>query len=133
MRIHLVARNMKLSQPLREFVEVKLSKLQEYVENIVWAQVIINVEKKIHTAEVIVHAGHQTMKASAECRPATQSVATTISLRCCVCFIIQVPMGKLDWSVVSMRRKADGMFLPGAVRSRENATGITRGTDWACT
>ncbi|MBU2575329.1 MAG: ribosome-associated translation inhibitor RaiA [Elusimicrobia bacterium] len=66
MRIHLVARKIKLSQPLREFIEVKLSKLTEYVDNIVWAQVIINVEKKIHAAEVIVHAGHQTMKASAE-------------------------------------------------------------------
>ncbi|MBI4802496.1 MAG: ribosome-associated translation inhibitor RaiA [Elusimicrobia bacterium] len=65
MRIHLVARKIKLSQPLREFVEAKLSKLTEYVDNIVWAQVIINVEKKIHSAEVIVHAGHQTMKAAA--------------------------------------------------------------------
>ncbi|OGS42245.1 MAG: ribosomal subunit interface protein [Elusimicrobia bacterium RIFOXYB2_FULL_62_6] len=66
MRIHLVARKIKLTQPIKEFVEVKLAKLQEYVDNIVWAQVIINVEKKIHAAEVIVHAGHQTMKAAAE-------------------------------------------------------------------
>lgn len=66
MRIHLVARKIKLTQPIKEFVEGKLAKLQEYVDNIVWSQVIVNVEKKIHTAEVIVHAGHQTMKAAAE-------------------------------------------------------------------
>lgn len=66
MRIHLVARKIKLTQSIKEFVEAKLSKLQEYVDNIVWAQVIVNVEKKIHTAEVVVHAGHQTMKAAAE-------------------------------------------------------------------
>jgi putative sigma-54 modulation protein len=66
MKIHLVARKTKLTQPIKEFIESKLSKLAEFVDNIVWAQVIVGVEKKIHSAEVIVHAGHQTMKAAAE-------------------------------------------------------------------
>jgi putative sigma-54 modulation protein len=65
MRIHIVARKVKMTAPIREFIESKLSKLHEYLENIVWAQVIVSVEKKIHTAEVVVHAGHQTMKAAA--------------------------------------------------------------------
>ncbi len=65
MRIHIVARKLKMTSPIREFIENKLSKLHEYLDNIVWAQVIVSVEKKIHTAEVIVHAGHQTMKAAA--------------------------------------------------------------------
>jgi putative sigma-54 modulation protein len=66
MKIHLVARKTKLTQPIKEFIESKLAKLAEFVDNIVWAQVIIGVDKKIHHAEVIVHAGHQTMKAAAE-------------------------------------------------------------------
>lgn len=66
MRIHIVARKIKMTKPVKEFIEAKLSKLHEYLDNIVWAQVIVSVEKKIHAAEVIVHAGHQTMKAAAE-------------------------------------------------------------------
>jgi len=66
MRIHIVARKTRLTQPIKSFVESRLSKLAEFVDNIVWAQVILGVEKKIHHAEVIVHAGHQTMKAAAE-------------------------------------------------------------------
>ncbi len=66
MKIHLVARKVKLTQPIKDFIEARLSKLAEFVDNIVWAQVIVSVEKKIYSAEVIVHAGHQTMKAAAE-------------------------------------------------------------------
>ena len=65
MRIHIVARKLKMTKPVKDFIETKLSKLHEYLDNIVWAQVIVSVEKKIHSAEVIVHAGHQTMKAAA--------------------------------------------------------------------
>ena len=66
MRIHIVARKVKLTQPIKDFIEARLAKLTEFVDNIVWAQVIVSVEKKIHSAEVIVHAGHQTMKAAGE-------------------------------------------------------------------
>jgi putative sigma-54 modulation protein len=66
MRIHLVARKTKLTPPLKGFIEARLSKLTEFVDNIVWAQVILGVEKKIYSAEVVAHAGHQTMKAAAE-------------------------------------------------------------------
>lgn len=65
MRIHIVARKIKLTQPIKEFIESKFAKLQEYIENIVWAQAIVTVEKKMHTAEVVVHVGHQTIKAAA--------------------------------------------------------------------
>jgi putative sigma-54 modulation protein len=65
MRIHIVARKLKMTQPIRSFIEGKLEKLREYLDNIVWVQVIVSVEKKIHTAEVVLHAGHQTMKAAA--------------------------------------------------------------------
>jgi len=66
MKIHLVARKTKLTQPIKDFIESRLAKMQGFVDNIVWAQVIISVEKKIHGAEVVLHAGHQTMKAAAE-------------------------------------------------------------------
>ncbi|HAH32094.1 MAG TPA: ribosome-associated translation inhibitor RaiA [Elusimicrobia bacterium] len=66
MRVHIVARKLRLTDTIKDFIEAKLLKLGEYLDNIVWAQAIVSVEKKIHTAEVILHAGHQTMKASAQ-------------------------------------------------------------------
>ena len=65
MRIHMVARKMKLTKAIKDFIETKVEKMNEYAENIVWTQVVVSVEKKIHNAEIIMHAGHQTMKASA--------------------------------------------------------------------
>ena len=65
MRIHIVARKIKMTASIKEFIENRLEKLQDYMDNIVWAQVIVSVEKKLHNAEVILHVGHQTMKAAA--------------------------------------------------------------------
>ena len=64
--MHLAARRTKLTPSIKGFIEARLSKLTEFVNNIVWVQVILGVEKKIHHAEVVAHAGHQTMKAAAE-------------------------------------------------------------------
>ena len=66
MRVHIVARKLKITDAIKDFIEARFSKLGEYLDNIVWAQAMVGVEKKIYTAEVIVHAGHQTMKASAQ-------------------------------------------------------------------
>lgn len=65
MRIHIVARKIKLTRAIKDFVEAKIRKLTGYSDNIVWAQAIMTVEKKSHIAEVVVHVGRQTMKASA--------------------------------------------------------------------
>ena len=65
MRIHIVARKMKMTDAIKTFIEERLSKLQDYVSDIVWAQVIVSVEKKLHNADVVLHVGNQTMKASA--------------------------------------------------------------------
>lgn len=65
MKIHIVARKIKLTKPLKDFIESKVQKLYDYISNIVWIQVVVSVEKKVHSAEVVVHVGHQTMKAAA--------------------------------------------------------------------
>ena len=65
MKLHIVARKIKLTKPIKDFIETKVGKLYDYINNIVWIQVIITVEKKAHMAEIVVHAGHQTMKAAA--------------------------------------------------------------------
>ena len=65
MRIHIVARKMKMTDAIKTFIEERLAKLQDYVSDIVWAQVIVSVEKKLHNADIVLHVGNQTMKASA--------------------------------------------------------------------
>ena len=65
MRIHIVARKMKMTDAIKTFIEERLAKLQDYVSDIVWAQVIVSVEKKLHNADVVLHVGNQTMKSSA--------------------------------------------------------------------
>ena len=65
MRIHIVARKMKLTEAIKTFIEDRLSKLQDYASDIEWAQVCVSVEKTLHNADVALHVGNQTVKASA--------------------------------------------------------------------
>lgn len=65
MRIHIVARKMKLTDAIKTFIEERLSKLQDYASDIVWAQVGVSVEKKLHNADVAVRVGNKTVNASA--------------------------------------------------------------------
>jgi len=66
MTVHIVARHIKLTKPLKDFIQEKVEKIQKHFDNIVWAQVILGVEKKVHSAEIIIHASQQTMTSSAD-------------------------------------------------------------------
>jgi len=66
MTVHIVARHVKLTKPLRDLIEERFDKLEHYFESIISAQVILTVEKKVHRAEMLVHVARQTFKASAE-------------------------------------------------------------------
>ena len=65
MQIHISARHIKLTKPLREYVEQKVGRAQRYFDHLIWAQVILEVEKKAHRAEVVIHASRHTFRASA--------------------------------------------------------------------
>lgn len=66
MKIHITGRHLKLTPAIRDYVETKISKAEKYFDNIVWAQVTLSVEKRAHQAEVILHAGRQTLRALAQ-------------------------------------------------------------------
>lgn len=66
MQIHITARHIRLTQPIRNYVEQKLHKAEKYFNHIVWAQVILSVEKRTHQAEVVLHAGRQTLRSLAK-------------------------------------------------------------------
>ncbi len=65
MQIHITGRRIRLSPPLRAYVEQKLQKAQKYFNHIIWAQVMLSVEKKAQQAEIVVHAARHTFRALA--------------------------------------------------------------------
>lgn len=65
MTVHIVARHIKLTKALKDFIQEKVGKFQHYISNIIWVQVILSIEKRVHHAEIVIHAAQQTMRASA--------------------------------------------------------------------
>lgn len=54
MKITLTSRRMEITEPLREYVEAKVSKLSRFKDNIKEAQVILSVEKYRQMAEIYI-------------------------------------------------------------------------------
>jgi putative sigma-54 modulation protein len=65
MKISIVGRKIKLTDAIKDFIEEKVGNTLGYINNIVWVQVVVGVEKKQHFAEIVAHVGHQTIKATA--------------------------------------------------------------------
>lgn len=65
MNINIVGRKIKLTEPIKSFIEEKVENVLGYISNIIWVQVVVGVEKKQHFAEIVAHIGHQTIKAKA--------------------------------------------------------------------
>ena len=66
MKIQITARHLKLTDPIRSYVEEKIQKAQKYFNHIIWAQAVLSVEKRTHQAEVIIHTPKQTFRAQAQ-------------------------------------------------------------------
>ncbi len=67
MQIAVTFRHMDSSDPVREYVEEKLTRVKRYIEEPIEAQAVLEVEKKIRNiAEVVLTAKGVTIKASAE-------------------------------------------------------------------
>jgi len=65
MEIQLTAKQLKVTPALREYVQQKMGKAQKYFDHIVWGQAFLFVEKRVHKAEMIIHAPGQTFRALA--------------------------------------------------------------------
>jgi len=67
MQINVTFRHMETSEPVRNYVEEKLTKVKKYIDEPVDAQVVLSVEKKIrHKAEVTLAAKGIIIKAKEE-------------------------------------------------------------------
>jgi len=61
MDIKITAKNIKLTPAIKEYINTRVSKVENFFDNIVSAQVLISVEKKINQkAEIILHTGATT-------------------------------------------------------------------------
>lgn len=67
MEIKITAKNIKLTPAIKQFVQTRVNKIENYFEDVAWAQVMLSVEKKINQrADIIIHAGNKnTVSASA--------------------------------------------------------------------
>lgn len=65
MDIQLTGRRLKITQPIRVYVGEKVEKAQKYFDHIIWAQVVLFIEKRFHKAEIVIHAQRQTFRAMA--------------------------------------------------------------------
>ena len=66
MKIHITGRHLRLTKAITEYVEEKVAKAQKYFNHIVWAQVLLVVEKRSHQTEIVIHASRQTFRALAK-------------------------------------------------------------------
>jgi len=60
-QVSITGRNVDITDPLRHHVEKKLTHIKKYFDGILDAQVVLNVEKHRHSAEITIHANSITM------------------------------------------------------------------------
>ncbi len=66
MELNIRARHLNLTSALSSYVHKKVEKAQRYFDSIIWAQVILAVEKHRHTAEIVVHTPGNTFRTLGE-------------------------------------------------------------------
>src|SRR5438105_7342796 len=66
MELNITARHLKLTSPIADYAQKKLEKAKKYFGQLIWAQVILDVEKNRHMAEFVLHAAGRTFTAKEE-------------------------------------------------------------------
>ncbi len=66
MQVNVTARHLRLTPAINEYVQKKLEKAKRFMDHLIWAQVVLDVTKLRHTAEIIIHAVGHTFTAKEE-------------------------------------------------------------------
>jgi putative sigma-54 modulation protein len=66
MQVNITARHLKLTTAISDYVQKKIEKANRYCDNLIWTQVILDVEKNRHIAEFVLHASGRTFTAREE-------------------------------------------------------------------
>lgn len=63
MKIQITGRHLSITPAIQAYVDEKVSRAQKFFSHIIWAQVLLSVEKRAHRAEIVLHASKQTFRA----------------------------------------------------------------------
>ncbi|WP_394564317.1 hypothetical protein C1N58_15710 [Pantoea sp. SGAir0180] len=66
MQLNLTGQNVEITEPLREFVTAKFSKLEHYFDHINQVYVVLNVEKVTQVADATLHVNGGELHATSE-------------------------------------------------------------------
>jgi len=66
MQLNITARHLKLTPAIADYVQKKLEKAKRYFDHLIWTQVILDVVKNRHSAEIVIHATGRTFTAKEE-------------------------------------------------------------------
>lgn len=66
MQLNITARHLKLTPAISDYVQKKLQKAKRFLDPLIWAQVILDVSKTRHIAEIILHTSGRTFTAKEE-------------------------------------------------------------------
>ncbi|SFT87574.1 SSU ribosomal protein S30P [Kosakonia arachidis] len=66
MQLNITGQNVEITDALREFVNSKFAKLEQYFERINQVYIVLKVEKVIHTSDATLHVNGGELHASAE-------------------------------------------------------------------
>src|SRR5689334_1178750 len=66
MQVNITARHLKLTPAISDYVQRKVDKARKYLDHLIWAQVILDVEKNRHIAEIVIHTTGRTFMAKEE-------------------------------------------------------------------
>ena len=66
MQINITARHLALTPAISDYVRKKVERCERYFDHLVWAQVILYVEKYRQVAEIVIHASKTTFRSKEE-------------------------------------------------------------------
>jgi putative sigma-54 modulation protein len=66
MHVNITARHLKLTPAIADYVQKKLEKAKRFMDPLIWAQVVLSVEKTRHIAEIVIHSSGRTFTAKEE-------------------------------------------------------------------
>lgn len=121
MRITITGKHRNLSESLKSYIEDKVSELTRHYEQIIDAHVILDMEKKIHVVEIILHVARQNFHTK------TSSSNLRVAIDACAEKLVKQLVKRKS----KVRRKAlkpeeavlSGKVFPSATRESDQPTG----------
>lgn len=107
MQITISGQQVEITDPIRQYAEEKISKIQRHFDHVTTTNVVLHVEKTRHLAEATIHASGATVHANAE---GTDMYAAIDAL-----------IDKLDRQIIKHKEKTtDHHKQDGALNKRQN-------------